>query len=150
MGRLRTSGRTLSAIAAASAMSWGDLELGEGRGEILHDRVEMRFGELHLRMGRPHILAAVVHRAAEGEGQEGLLLGTLSIHVDGVEEVRNALVNEHFAVKNIDRGVDRRFAAKPSYIEVVMSSLSLRGRCGPKHRTRRGVFAPRFRSNLNW
>src|SRR6187431_128337 len=85
----------------------GNAQLGQRGSEIFHHGVEVQFGEIHPSMRGAHVLARVRVRTAERERQERLLLGALPVHVDVVEKARDALVGQHLAIENVDRGIDR-------------------------------------------
>ncbi len=72
-----------------------------------------------------HVLAGVVVGAAEGHGQEGLLLGRLLLHIHAFEKLIDAVVGQHLAIENVHRGIHRRLAA-----DAVIQAGLLRRRAG--------------------
>jgi hypothetical protein len=59
-----------------------------------------------------HALAVVGAGAAEGVGQEVLLVLALFGHVDIDEEVLDAIVRQYLVVEDVDCGLDRRGTAE--------------------------------------
>lgn len=53
-------------------------------------------------MRHAQVRAGVFVGAAKGHGQKGLLLGPLAVHVGGVEKIRNFIIHQDLAVKQID------------------------------------------------
>lgn len=92
----------------------GDAEFGEAGSEMFDDGIEVRVVEAagdEVGVATAHILAGVSDRPSENHGEEGLLFGDLSVHVDSFEKVRDARVGEDFAVEEIDGGFDGGGAA---------------------------------------
>ncbi|GMV93599.1 MAG: hypothetical protein AMXMBFR82_33770 [Candidatus Hydrogenedentota bacterium] len=76
---------------------------------MLHDRIKMLVVEavLHeVRVGRAHVVTGVVVGSAEGHRKKGFLLGGLTLHIHGFEEVGDPVVRKDAAVEDIDGGID--------------------------------------------
>ena len=87
----------------------GDAEFGEARAEVFDDRIEVRVVKAagdQMGVTTAQVLAGVSDRPSEDHGEESLLFGDLSVHVDSFEKVRDARVGEDFAVEEIDGGFD--------------------------------------------
>lgn len=83
--------------------------LREGGAETMPACTEVSLAPVQVGVGRPHVLAAVGIRATEGDREEGLLLGALAVHVDGVEVPADAVVRQHLAIEQVHRRVDCGF-----------------------------------------
>ena len=76
------------------------------------EKVTLGLATMEVEVAATHVLAGVLGGAAEDHGEEGLLLGGLSVHVDVVEESADAVVGEDLAVEDVDGGLDGGGAAK--------------------------------------
>ena len=66
--------------------------------------IEAVVDEIH--MGVAQILAGVIVGSAKHHGEEGFLLGALLVHVDGIEDLTDAVVVEDLTIERVDGGID--------------------------------------------
>lgn len=74
---------------------FGDIEIGDGFGQIFGYGVEMAVVEApfdEVSMAIAHVLSGVIVRSSEGHGEEGALLVFLLVHIHIVEEFLDAVV----------------------------------------------------------
>ena len=91
----------------------GDAEPGEHGGEVAGDEVHVMIADPQVRVGLGEAAAPIRPRAAEGHGEERLLVGALATQVHLVEEAGQFRIGEDPIVELVDGDVDAHHAAEP-------------------------------------
>jgi hypothetical protein len=90
-----------------------DTEPGEHGSQMAGDEVHVVIADPQATVGMREAATIVGPSPAEGDGEEGLLVGTLAAQVHVIEERRNFRVSEQTIVELVDGDIDAHHAAEP-------------------------------------